>query len=653
MHRFAAALAASLNIRQGEGKPLVILLAHAFCMGTGFVFFEAPANALFLSTFDVAALPYVYMISAVITIIIGAVIARCEGRVAPSILFICILLMMAGVTLLLYLATVFSTSRWVGFGLMIWKDVQFILTGYEFRAVAGAVFDLRQGKRLFGLIGAGEIAAVVLGGALTPLLADRLGVAPLMLIAVAGHIGALVALIVVVRAAPASFSLAGSNDEEVTVQAPRRPLRDLLSDRYIALFFGISILSYLSYYFVDYIYYDRVEATFTDPEELASFFGIALGVYGTINLISNIFLSGPILSRFGVRIGILILPAFVVMGTAAMTLTTLAGAALAVVAACAIGTKLVDEVLRKSLESPIYRILYQPLPTVERLRVQTLRESIIEAGSIGFAGVVLAVLTSVFGAGVEALIWILVGLLVLWLIAAVLLGRAYSGQLARAVASRRFGGEESMLRDGASLTAFEKCLTSDIPADVIYSLEMIDGSAPERLPTLLPPLLTHQDATVRRHVLGLLEKYHPAAMAVPVQALLAVEAEPDVRAAALRTLCAMLESEAIDTVLPFTDSLDFIVRKGALVGLLRHGGIEGVLSAGLKLHELVQSGDSRKRILAARIVGDIGIRSFYRPLARLLADPSVDVRRAAVVSTGLLAEPRLGSLLVENLHNPA
>ncbi|HTQ98609.1 MAG TPA: hypothetical protein VMH83_01405, partial [Candidatus Acidoferrum sp.] len=161
MQRVAAALAANLDVRQGEGKPLLLLLVHAFCMGTGFVFFEAPANALFLSSFDASALPYVYMVSAVVTVLIGTAFARAEGRFPPSHLFMAVLLLMATATLLLYLGSVFTTSRWIGFLLMIWKDVQFILTGLEFWAVAGAVFDLRQGKRLFGLVGAGEIAAVV------------------------------------------------------------------------------------------------------------------------------------------------------------------------------------------------------------------------------------------------------------------------------------------------------------------------------------------------------------------------------------------------------------------------------------------------------------------------------------------------------------
>ncbi|HTQ98439.1 MAG TPA: hypothetical protein VMH83_00550, partial [Candidatus Acidoferrum sp.] len=490
----------------------------------------------------------------------------------------------------------------------------------------------------------------VLGGALIPVLTETLGVAPLMLIAVAGHLGALVALTQVIRATPSSFALAPEGEEGETAQASRRSIRDLLADRYIGLFFAISALSYLGYYFVDFLYYDRVGQTFDDPEKLADFFGVFLGVCGVVNLVSNLFLSGPILGRFGVRIGILLLPAFVLMGTAAMTVTTLAGTAIAVIAACAIATKLVDEVLRKSLEGPIYRILYQPLPPPERLRVQTLRESIVEAGSIGCSGVVLALLTGVLKLPADRLVWILAVILALWLTVAVLLGRAYGGQLMRAVSGRRFGSQETLLRDGASLDAFERFLRSDIADDVIYSLEMIEGIAPDRLLPLLPALLTHAQADVRLHVLALLEKYHPAAMDTPVRALLAVEPDVRVRAMALRALCAMVATDAIDVVLPYADAQDLVLRKGAMVGLLRHGGIDGVLAAGRKLQELLESAGVDDRVLAATIVGEVGIRSFYRPLARLLADADYGVRRAATLAAGHLAEPRLGELLVENLH---
>jgi len=59
---------------------------------------------------------------------------------------------------------------------------------------------------------------------------------------------------------------------------------------------------------------------------------------------------------------------------------------------------------------------------------------------------------------------------------------------------------------------------------------------------------------------------------------------------------------------------------GAMVGLLRSEGIEGVLAAGESLLELTKSPEPAKRQFAARVLGEVGISSFYRPLSKLLQD---------------------------------
>jgi hypothetical protein len=54
---------------------------------------------------------------------------------------------------------------WVG---MIWFEVEFILCSLWLWGTATQLLDLRQGKRLFGYISAGEPLAIILGGLATP-----------------------------------------------------------------------------------------------------------------------------------------------------------------------------------------------------------------------------------------------------------------------------------------------------------------------------------------------------------------------------------------------------------------------------------------------------------------------------------------------------
>jgi HEAT repeat protein len=90
----------------------------------------------------------------------------------------------------------------------------------------------------------------------------------------------------------------------------------------------------------------------------------------------------------------------------------------------------------------------------------------------------------------------------------------------------------------------------------------------------------------------------------------------------------------------------------AVAGLLRYAGIDGVFVAGWRLSSWMNSPDAADRKAAARVLGETGIPTFYRPLLSLLCDRDMAVRRAALAAAGKLVNPRLIPLLLTNLTSP-
>ncbi len=86
MDHHRESLLAKLNIRPGEGVPLALLLAHSFLNGLSAVFLDTAASSFFLARYGAVMLPYVYLGTAVLSVIIGLVYARVEARVHPRIL---------------------------------------------------------------------------------------------------------------------------------------------------------------------------------------------------------------------------------------------------------------------------------------------------------------------------------------------------------------------------------------------------------------------------------------------------------------------------------------------------------------------------------------------------------------------------------------
>ena len=338
------------------------------------------------------------MLTAAITALLGYGYARLEARLAPAQLLVATLAFLLGGTGLLYGALWVSEAPWLTLGLMVWKDVQWVFAEIEFWALAGLLFNVRQGKRLFGLIGTGAVTASIAGGFSMPLVVQTTGTLNLLLLSVVSLVAALGVLLYTIRRFTGRFAPSEGQPER---QQETSPMLHLFQERYIGLFFSLSILAILGYCCLEYVFYDQLERAFLEKDALASFFGRYFAILGLIELTSNACVSGPLLLRYGLSFGLLALPVMNTLTTEAAIATGVLFGSTGLFLWAVVGLKLVDEVLRNSLQTLTFRLLYQPLPEGKRLRIQAVRESIVEPLAVGFSGVILLSLTS--GLAFEAL----------------------------------------------------------------------------------------------------------------------------------------------------------------------------------------------------------------------------------------------------------
>ena len=288
----------------------------------------------------------------------------------------------------------------------------------------------------------------------------------------------------------------------------------------------------------------------------------------------------------------------------------------------------------KSTDKSASGILYQPLLEDLRLRAQMLNEGIVQPVAIGLAGVTLLCLTF-FSFSAVQLSYALLVILTAWIIVVVLLSQEYTAVLLQALNKRKLHEFSLSLADASSMAILEKGLESPHAGEVLYFLDMLERSEHESLETFLKKLLRHPAPEVRQDVLRRIERLGITSALKRVSTRLRLEGVPQVQGAALRTLAALGETEVFEQVLPYLEDPEPPVRLGAMVGLLRSGGIEGVLAAGESLIEMTHSPEPARRQFAAQVLGEVGITSFYRPLSKLLQDDDPQVRRAALTSAGL------------------
>ena len=100
--------------------------------------------------------------------------------------------------------------------------------------------------------------------------------------------------------------LAGATDEE---EAEADTSTAVASGRqYVTLILTLALVSYISFYFIDYIFYNSVQSYFPNETELASFLGVYWAFVNVLMLGSKLFFVRWMIERHGVRNAILVLP---------------------------------------------------------------------------------------------------------------------------------------------------------------------------------------------------------------------------------------------------------------------------------------------------------------------------------------------------------
>jgi len=646
MTRWQLALGTAFNVRPGEGQALFLLVVQSFFAGLCFVFFETAANALFFSTFDIENLPYVYIALAPVATATGVLYARCERFLTTLWLLRATLVFVLASVLLFTAAYYIAPQRWLFAVLMVWKDVLWMLLGLEFWAFAGCLFNVRQGKRLFavaasGALGAGLVGGIMVGG----------------LVKVASTGGLLVASAIAAALTVAmGFHLTGSyaqrlvvSEEEKEEQGGSESLVDMFRRPYLRLIFGISSVSLLAYYLLDYAFYAGVEAQYLDEAELATFFGYFTAVVSLANLLTSGLLSGRLITRFGMGFAICILPVVVLLGSAASFATTILSLSALLFFWLVVGTKLLDDVLREGLDEPTLRILYQPLPTRERISVQAKQASIIEPIGAGVCGLLLLGLTSLFSVSVHHLLAALVPLCALWVVLNRRLSTAYVAALSSALTKRRLGQAGGVPSDPASCAIIERGIRSQQPNEAIYCLRLLEDHP--QIDAYLLESVGHAHSEVRIYALEQIEKRSPPGVESLLRRRLSEEKSPKVRGCLARTLCAVAKDDAFELLFAYLRDPHIEIRRGAMVGFLRSGGIDCVVAAGALLNSQLASDDPVERCSAADILGEARVSNYYRPLLPLMEDEDQEVRRAAVRAAGNLRNPKLLPSLVSLLSD--
>jgi hypothetical protein len=540
-----------------------MLTLQALVFGVMMALLLVTGNALFLNTYGSEWLPLTYIAVAVAGVVISSVMARAVGRhrlvtVATVVLGLeAVLLVAAWIALL-------QGQQWVSALLVVLFPLA-IQIGFVFLGgQAGQLLDIRELKELFPRIVSGFAFGFLAGGLIGAPLLSVLGSTEQLLAPTALMQLAFLGLVVLTDRRHGKQRSASPTDQHPDeAPAPRRPVRALLASPLVLAIIGYQVLSAVGTQLTDFVFFDRAANRYPDPDDLTRFLSWYTAALNLIDVVFLAVLAGPLLRRFGLRLGLLANP--VVVGGAMVVMAILAGgpgslgiAFLALSSAARIAdVSLTDGTTRTSINAT-----YQVLPVDDRLSVQATVEGAGVPIAIGMTGVLLLALQILPG-GITVVVTIAAVVCAAWTVVAWFAHREYGRGLRQVILRRTYVDDALDLQDDDDASSLARLLASDDTRTVALGLDLLAGLASPATDTELKRLLDDEEPNVR--LAALAELADPSGAAVlrradAASAISALDDDGDLSApATLRVLraCRSLPADvAVDRLLRHVDHPD-------------------------------------------------------------------------------------------------
>ncbi|MFQ5601238.1 MAG: hypothetical protein ACE5G2_11895, partial [Candidatus Krumholzibacteriia bacterium] len=520
----------------------------------------------------------------------------------------------------------------------LWAGAYGLILISHFGVLMNESIDAQVAKRLLGLIGSGGILGGMVGGGLATLLAPLVGTERLL--AVAG--------VMLILSAPLAIRVG-----RTTLQAPPAPApeaarrRGILDDGYVRVMAGMFLVAGLTAGILDYQFKVILDIHTDSREEISRFLGFYYAGLNLVAILVQVFLTGPVLRRFGASTASSILPLGVMLG--AMTAVMLPGAPLLIAA-----TRLYEAMLRLSLTRSSWEFLFFPLSPEIRRRARTFTEAVVDRSAEALAGVLILGLNFLLGGTPLQLAICTLILAIAWWVCNERLNRAYVQQLSVSLREQIVPADRGIetLREARLIEEAHKLLRSPYEMHALSAFELLESLDPAGLNGRLEELLQHPVPAIRARTISKLSDQDEA-LARPHLDRLIEDDSIEVRAEAIRFHCSQHQDQEAEFE-RMLHSEDPIIRGAAILCAATHAPAHREDELGEILDHFIREGTVEDRRNVALALGrHTPSGPLHQRMGRLLEDADLEVRRQAILATGHAALREFVPNLITFLENRA
>ncbi len=619
------------NMREGEIEPTLLLTLQLMLGIASVICLKAVSDSIFLSRFKAQRLPYVDLtVTALVGFVVGLYIRLSNRWSLPRLVGFTQVFLAGNQLLFWFLHREHVTG--VPAGLYVWVGVFAVLIPSQVWSMAGMVFDTRQAKRLFALIGSGGIMGAALGGEFASIIGPIIGtenVLPATAVFLLAC-GAIVYRLSFFRA----VTPAGGDLGSAVRASFRDTFRRVVNNRYLTLITLTLFLSTIASTIIKYQFKALAQFHYGENQSaLTAFFGDFYGYIAVVSFLFHIAATGRLLRWAGLGLTLLILPTSMLLGATALLLSISLGTGILARGA--------DQAFRHSLDRASIELLYVPLPPQIRARIKSFVDMVVARSADGLANITVLVLLSWPKLGIAGISWANLGFIGLWIFAVLQLRREYVRTLRSSIERKDISAEQLLrqLAGSAPEPELEMTLRSSDQRAIETAIDWMQYGGAAGGKAQLAALLTHESSAIRQKTMTVIATNAIPGCAKEVLRFLDLEHDVEARWQGLGYLEQQDGAKAHSALETLLQSSDRDLAAAAAARLLHHPGTAGGKAAEV-FHAYIDWAESQgpmSRSTAARLIGLAPpMPELSTRLAHFLRDEDPEVVRAALQSAATL-----------------
>jgi HEAT repeat protein/ATP/ADP translocase len=647
----------TLNLRPEEVERTILMFLFNATVFVGGVWLEGISDSLVLSEFSVETLTWAYMAIAVVVSILGVFYSWLQ-RILP------LRMVMVGMGFLVALPVF---GFWIGlgmkgtflygasiFGARLWVDAVYTISYINSDIAANQLFNIREVKRAFPIVGTGITVAEIISGFSLPILAKLIGLRNVTLVAFGMLLFSTILLFYISQRYRQAFPNSAYTEAEDGELSTTRMQGNLKS--YVTMLFGFFIVSQLVFFVIAYQFFGQLEVNLKSAEAIATFVGNFGGFLGILKLMVQLFGTSRVTEKIGLFFTVLIPPALTVI------LGILAGIAPFGLLIGFVVLRGFDDLFRYTIVASTSPVLFQAVPDQFRSRIQSFVRGVADPMSTGLAGAAIFGITEllkyqhvdlVTSARIFAGITVLLALV--WIGIIFLLRRGYLNLLIQSVERGQLSLTDVDVKEVRRAVA-ESLIKSKNEADQFVYIELLTQVAPKTVAESLAPLLLQMTPELQKQSLEAMllnpeERYLPLIKDL----LQSPSASPQVRSLSLRYNLLADPNPDIASLRKFLGpEQNPLIRSTAVALMMRLGTPAQVAEATNTLRQMITSPHQPERVLGCQALAEASYMQslrFYVPT--LLQDPSIEVRCALLKAIAATREEDYFPSVIRGLYYKA